>query len=308
MRNALPVTSCDLRSNPGDVLHFPAAGAPPSPIGWERAGVRVRAAVAYPTVSAIHAESASAGAPKQARQSYLVNRKWLRCFKSMLALPFVWLVSANLALAQQRFPPPDFESGHRLPLTATPAARAQLLQYGDVAVLALCLGLASWLVFQKRSRKALVALSLFSLLYFGFWRKGCVCSIGSLQNVSLALADTGYAVPLSVVLFFALPLVFALFSGRTFCAAVCPHGALQDLVLLKPITVPAWLEQGLSVLPFVYLGLGVLFAATGSMFVICQYDPFVPLFRMSGRSVMVAAGSALLLLGVFVGRPYCRFL
>src|SRR6266404_2973705 len=116
-------------------------------IGWERAGVRVRVAVAYPTVSAIHAESASAGAPKQARQSYLVNRKWLRCFKSMPALAFVWLVSANLALAQQRFPPPDFESGHRLPLTATPAARAQLLQYGDVAVLALCLGLASWLVF-----------------------------------------------------------------------------------------------------------------------------------------------------------------
>ena len=53
---------------------------------------------------------------------------------------------------------------------------------------------------------------------------------------------------------------------------------------------------------------GVLFAATGSAFIICQYDPFVPIFRMSGRSLMVLSGAALLLLGVFVGRPYCRFL
>ena len=27
-----------------------------------------------------------------------------------------------------------------------------------------------------------------------------------------------------------LPLVFALFAGRTFCAAVCPLGAAQDIV------------------------------------------------------------------------------
>ena len=114
--------------------------------------------------------------------------------------------------------------------------------------------------------------------------------------------------PLAVTAFFVLPLVFALYAGRTFCAAVCPHGAVQDLVLLKPVKVPPWLEQGLSVLPYIYLGAGVLFAATGSAFIICQYDPFVPIFRMSGRSLMVLSGAALLLLGVFVGRPYCRFL
>jgi polyferredoxin len=62
------------------------------------------------------------------------------------------------------------------------------------------------------------------------------------------------------------------------------------------------------VLPYIYLGAGVLFAATGSAFLVCQYDPFVPVFRMDGRSLMVLAGVALLLLGMFVGRPYCRFL
>jgi ferredoxin len=170
------------------------------------------------------------------------------------------------------------------------------------------LALSSWLVYQRRSRKGLIALSIFSLAYFGFYRKGCVCAIGSVQNIALALCDSSYALPASVLVFFLLPLVFTLFLGRTFCAAVCPHGALQDLLLLKPLKVPEFLEQGLSVLPFVYLGAGILFAGTGSAFVICQYDPFVPVFRMSGRTLMVLSGIALLVLAVFVGRPYCRFL
>ncbi|HOX59493.1 MAG TPA: 4Fe-4S binding protein [Candidatus Paceibacterota bacterium] len=235
------------------------------------------------------------------RKGSIVSRTW-PAWLGILLLSVTW------TFAEQRFPPPDFESGHQLPVTTTPPARALTLEYLDVAVLAGCLGLASWMVYRRRSRTGLVALSIFSLLYFGFWRKGCVCAIGSLQNVSLALCDRGYAVPLSVIAFFVLPLVLALFAGRTFCAGVCPHGALQDLVLLKPVKVPAWLEQALSVLPFIYLGAGVLFAATGSAFIICQYDPFVPIFRLSGRTLMVLSGAALLMLGMFVGRPYCRFL
>ena len=230
-------------------------------------------------------------------------RAWFRAF----LLLFV-LLSAMLANAQQRFPPPDFESGHQIPSTSMPPARAFLFQYLDVGVLAACLAYATWLVYRKRSRKGLIGLSLFSLVYFGFWRKGCVCAIGSLQNVSLALGDGGYAVPVGVLGFFVLPLAVALFFGRTFCAGVCPHGALQDLILLRPLKVPAWLEQALSILPFIYLGAGVLFAATGSAFIICEYDPFVPIFRMSGRTLMVVSGVALLGLGTVVGRPYCRFL
>jgi polyferredoxin len=89
-----------------------------------------------------------------------------------------------------------------------------------------------------------------------------------------------------VLAFFMLPIAFSLFAGRTFCAGVCPHGALQDLVLIKPLQVPAPLEHARHItlhLP----GSGVLFAATGSAFIICQFDPFVPIFRMNGRTLMV---------------------
>lgn len=218
------------------------------------------------------------------------------------------LLFISLATAEQRFPPPEFETGHTLPATTTPAARAVWLDYLDIAVLAGALGVATWLAFKKRSRKGVIALSIFSIAYFGFWKKGCVCAIGSIQNVALGVFDSSYAVPLVVSAFFILPLAVALFAGRSFCSGVCPHGALQDLVLFKPLKVPLWLEHSLGVLPFIYLGAAVLFAATGSAFLICEYDPFIPIFRMSGRSLMVYTGIALLAIGLFVGRPYCRFL
>ena len=234
--------------------------------------------------------------------------KWVAFAVARLVSATAILLFQFTLVAEQRFPPPEFETGHQLPTTTTPGPRALGLEYVDLAVLAAALTLSTWLIHKKRSRKTVIGLSIFSLLYFGFWRKGCICAIGSVQNVSLGLFNPGYAVPLTVIGFFVLPLLFSLFVGRAFCAGVCPHGAIQDLVLIKPLKVPRWLEHGLSVLPFIYLGAGVLFAATGSAFIICQYDPFVPIFRMSGRTLMVLSGAALLLLGMFVGRPYCRFL
>lgn len=222
----------------------------------------------------------------------------------LVGIGWGWRVSGG----ELRFPPPDFESGYRMPATEYPTARAGWLGVLDVVVLLACLGLATWLVFSRRSRRGVAWLSGFSLLYFGFYREGCVCAIGSIQNLALALGDKAYALPIGVAVFFAAPLLVALFFGRTFCAAVCPHGALQDLVLVRPVTLPRWLESGLSVLPFIYLGAGIAFAATGAAFVICRWDPFVPIFRLSGGMGILLTGGALLAVGMFVGRPYCRFL
>ncbi|MBM3858369.1 MAG: 4Fe-4S binding protein [Verrucomicrobia bacterium] len=212
-------------------------------------------------------------------------------------------------LGVQRFPPPQFtETGHTLPVMTEPAVRSWGLEQLDIAVLVITLALAAWLALHRRSRRELVMLSIFSVLYFGFWRKGCICAIGSIQNIAQGLADPNYAVPLTALAFGLLPLAAALLFGRVFCSSVCPHGVLQDLVLLKPVQMPAWLEHGLRLFAHVYLGLAIVFAATGGGYIICQYDPFVPIFRLGGSATMVGLGIGLLVLGVFVGRPYCRFL
>ncbi len=99
-----------------------------------------------------------------------------------------------------------------------------------------------------------------------------------------------------------------MFFGRVFCAAVCPLGAIQDLVLLRPVSVPAWLESALRLFAYVYLAAAVLFAATGSAFLICRYDPFIAFFRLNGNLNVLIIGTCLLVISVFVGRPYCRFI
>ena len=142
----------------------------------------------------------------------------------------------------------------------------------------------AYLVHTKRRRLYVFLLMLCSLIYFGFYRKGCVCAIGAIQNVSLGFFDASYAIPLSVLAFFLLPLVFTLFFGRVFCGGVCPLGAIQDLFLIKPIPVPFWLRQALSLLAYLYLGAAVLFAAMGSAFIICEYDPSSP-FRWMASSI-----------------------
>lgn len=228
-------------------------------------------------------------------------------FTTIVVMAAGWLLAAAAPAAPPRFPPPDFAPSYQMPATTYPGARATWRDFMDVGVLVAALSTAAYLALKKRSRRGMLALSVFSLAYFGFYRAGCICPVGAVQNVTLALVDRSYAVPLVAVLFFALPLVFALLFGRVFCGGVCPLGAIQDIVLIRPVRVPDWLQKALGVLPFVYLGAAVLFTVLGAMFIICRYDPFVDFFRFGGSFGMLVAGGVVLLLSVFIGRPYCRF-
>lgn len=232
----------------------------------------------------------------------------MKKLKYILFTVYFLLFTFSLSAQQQRFPKPEFESGYEQPSTITPEPRALALEYFDVLVLLVVLSLATWLALKKRSRQGVLWLSVFTLLYFGFYRNGCICPIGAIQNVTLSFADPTYAISLTVLLFFLLPLAFTLFYGRTFCAGACPLGAIQDLVIFKPISLPKWLNKTLGLIPYLYISLAVLFAATGTDFIICRYDPFVGIFRMDATFLMIVLGVSLLLMGMFVARPYCRFL
>ena len=230
--------------------------------------------------------------------------------KKHITALFILFLQPSFVFAQvfERFPKPDFQSDYTRPLLQSPEPRSQLFEFIDIFVLIAALSLASYVALKLRSRTKMFVLMVFSLIYFGFFRKGCICPVGSIQNVSLALLNPAYTIPLTAIAFFALPLVYTLFFGRTFCAAVCPLGAIQDVVILKPVSVTPWISQVLGIFPYIYLGLAILFASTGAGFIICQYDPFVGFFRFGASFNMIALGIFMLILGTVVARPYCRFL
>lgn len=230
------------------------------------------------------------------------------CGTWIVTFLIAFLGSCPVTQGEIRFPPPEFESGYTFPQTTSPAPQSVLQEYIDAAVLVVGLLLASHLILKRRSRRAIFVLMIGALLYFGFVRDGCICPIGAIQNVTLTAFDRGYAIPITAAVFFVVPLIFTLFSGRVFCGAICPLGAIQDAVLIRPVAVPGWLESGLRLFAYAYLGAAVLFAATGSAFIICRYDPFVGFFRLGGNWNVLILGASLLLIGLFVGRPYCRFL
>lgn len=229
------------------------------------------------------------------------------------------ILMPNESLAQEEYTrqasaSPQVESiggGYQLPPTQRVAARADWLYGLDLALLAAGLVVAGLIAHRWRRPWMVTALAASSLAYFGFYRQGCVCPVGSVQNVAAGLADPTVQVPLVVIAFFLLPLLAALIAGRVFCGGVCPLGAIQELVALRPRQLPAWVDNVLGKFRYVYLLLAVGFAvlpAASRDFVICRFDPFVPLFRMTGEAWIIGVGIGLLLLGVFVARPYCRFL
>ena len=209
-------------------------------------------------------------------------------------------------------PQPDsIGGGYAIPPVQKPKPRSYWLEVLDVFLLAAVLGVSVWVVLSRRSRMLVLVLTVACLGYFGFYREGCICAIGSIQNVALALTDPLYSIPIVVTAIFFLPLLVALFFGRAFCGGVCPLGAIQELVLLKPVQVPRRLDRALGLLRYVYLGLAVWLAVqpfAAREFVICRFDPFIGFFRRTGLAHMLYIGAAVLVLGMFVGRPYCRYL
>ena len=239
-----------------------------------------------------------------------------------IVLIFVCLISSPLVLSQSYedqyerqadVAPAEEDIGeeYKTPVVQRPNPRSFWMESLDVALLLLAMGLGTWIVLVKRKRNWLIALTIACLAYFGFHRDGCVCPIGAIQNITVAFIDPNFVVSISVIAFFMLPLIMALFFGRVFCGGICPLGAIQELVLLFPVQVPRSVDRVLGSLKYIYLVLAILYATLPAItrdFIICRFDPFVGFFRGDGPAYMLITGGVMLILGMFVGRPFCRYL
>lgn len=271
----------------------------------------------------------------------MVKRATLAICLLVVVVGILWPPSPVPALgqdAEQGFqqPTPREEEVGQKPSPQYPEPRGESLRYSDAVVLLAVLALGTLIAIKLRSRRWLVVLGVGSLLYFGFYRGGCVCPIGAIQNVVLSLVDRSYTLSIVVTAIVLLPIVFALFAGRIFCGGACPLGAVQDLLLRKPVHVPSWLDKPLRWIRWAYLLAAIYFVLAGVTllgglvlpgtqdFIICRYDPFISLFRLvsyrpalagdwgnvfhfTGPAWMWAVTGAVLVLAIFVGRPYCRW-
>ena len=122
-------------------------------------------------------------------------------------LLFAALGLQTLAHAVSRFPKPDFESGYQYPEVSYAIPHEHLWNVVDVVLLVVLLGMVAWAVYKNRTRVPIIITSVISIGYFGFFRGGCVCSIGSIQNVALAMVDENYHLPWVVLLFFLIPII-----------------------------------------------------------------------------------------------------
>ncbi|MBP5319869.1 MAG: 4Fe-4S binding protein [Kiritimatiellae bacterium] len=204
-------------------------------------------------------------------------------------------------VAQARFPAPEFEN-YTLPQIQLEAFVRDPIAW-RVGALALFLALSGLCFYRWRSAKGMRLLALLGAGIFGFLFTACPCPVGMFQNLLAAFLH-GETPGYGLLLLFALPLATALLFGRLFCAGACPLGAIQELLHLKTVRIQHPVDRVLRFIPILLFLLFTVQVVAGMPFPLCAFDPYLPLFLWS----CTLTTALFLLLGLFVSRPFCRYL
>ncbi|MEA3558408.1 MAG: 4Fe-4S binding protein [Candidatus Thermoplasmatota archaeon] len=126
----------------------------------------------------------------------------------------------------------------------------------------------------------------------------------------LVLRDTdslGAPIPMVLVgllLFIAVTFVF----GRLFCGYICPIGAVQELIYLLPVKK---FKIKNKAIPIVFRGVftaGLIISGLLFSIGILRYTGVSDFFNLNVSSIFFYIFPILLLISIFVYRPFCRFL
>lgn len=163
-------------------------------------------------------------------------------------------------------------------------------------------GLTLYLFNLKRLRRPLLFLSVIVL---GFYLGSSLDPVGAVFD----LFKTGFRFD-GVLILLGIIIGFSFFFGRFFCGWICPLGGVQEFI--NPETKSGWLSQPMdNLLKFLkYIVLLVFFYLawrTGTN-PWNDYEPLKVLVRFSGTTVAVTALTLILLVAVFIERPFCRYL
>ncbi|MFI3305071.1 MAG: 4Fe-4S binding protein [Rikenellaceae bacterium] len=161
---------------------------------------------------------------------------------------------------------------------------------------------------RPKSKLVRVALLLANVVVLGFW-------CGSFISLSLITTWLANGVAWSTMLIPFVLLVVAVvmpFVGRkgSYCAHHCPMGAAQELMgMIRPkkLSLPQKFVHRAGKAREVILFLLLLLMWCGVGFSLLDYELFSAFIFKSASCGILIAAAAFLILSIFVGRPYCRF-
>jgi polyferredoxin len=205
------------------------------------------------------------------------------------------------------------------------------MEVADLAMLSAVMLIGGWFSLKGKSSRGMSLLMLAGLLYFGAVRGGCICPVGATTNFCIGLAAPELIGKMVAVLFL-LPLICAFFVGRIFCSSACPLGAVQHLLARKKgYALSKRFNAVVRLLPVLLLAATVWGALRGGLFIACKLDVYKLLFftgyawtdqlvqwlngTLSEPRILLVGDlfawltlAFTLLLGVYLPRPFCRFL
>ncbi|NYT04213.1 MAG: 4Fe-4S binding protein [Candidatus Methanofastidiosa archaeon] len=152
-----------------------------------------------------------------------------------------------------------------------------------------------------------------SLIYLGFIRGGCLCVVGSLQQLSLYAIGAIKGNYLYWLMLFFLPIVFSVILGRVFCGYACPIGAWQQLMsgigsrLIK-FRMPQKLDKFLKYIKYVFAALIVIVAISTRYPFFQKIDPFSYLFGFNFTLYGIISIAIVSVASIIVSRPFCRYI
>ena len=162
-----------------------------------------------------------------------------------------------------------------------------------------------------RNRKWHYVQLVLNVAVLGLW-SGTFVSYAMMLNVfsngvSLASLSSMAAPLLMLVVAFVYP-VFGR-SGH-YCANVCPLGSAQELMgklSHRKLAVGKKTQKALTVFRLLLWGVLMLLMLGGITIGWMDYELFTAFIYSSASVVMLVVAVLILVLSVFIGRPYCRF-
>ena len=151
---------------------------------------------------------------------------------------------------------------------------------------------------------------LCSLVYFGFAMGGCPCILSYFQVFILFVAGKG-SFWISSILIIAIILLSVIF-GAIWCGWLCWLGALQEFIFQQNkinILKTKKAQKILFCIQAVAFVALVIWIILSQRPVLCNYDPFISVFRLKIFNWTGYFTVPLLLLSsLFIYRPFCRLL